>query len=229
MDEYKKQSLGYLPVILCWILRVTVGIWCYMYNSKVAFYHLLWVVLSFFIPSSWFFHGSVFICLPLVCLEFSLIYISRINSYAFSKIFQVWFFGNYEFQPVNSFWELTLMFSILILLGLMYPARQRFLAYERHHKGSDMQKDLIVSKIQDKHSSILWNIMFICILEMHNLVIFLMLFATGSETFNLFQLGFMLFFVVYSASEWVYRKTSIVLPIFIGFFIMGQYWWSVSY
>jgi len=87
------------------------------------------------------------------------------------------FFSEYNFRPRRPFLELSLMFSILILMGLMIPARLRFKAYDRHHNGSDMKKDLIVRKIKSSDSSILWKIFFVVIINMHTLVIFLMLFA----------------------------------------------------
>ncbi len=120
------------------------------------------------------------------------------------------------------------MFSVLVMLGLMVPARLRYMSYGRHHNGGDMVKDLIVSKIKSPNSNVLWKLGFIFMLSMHNVIIFFMLFA-GNQKFNLFQLGFMFFFVAYSASEFLYQKTSILLPIFISFFISAQYYWSVQY
>lgn len=134
----------------------------------------------------------------------------------------------YNFTAVSPFLELAGMFSILIMLGLMVPARLRYMSYGLHHNGGDMIKDLIVSKIKSPDSVVLWKLGFIFMLSMHNVIIFLMLFA-GNQKFNLFQLGFMFFFVAYSASEFLYEKTSILLPIFISFFISGQYYWSVRY
>jgi hypothetical protein len=43
------------------------------------------------------------------------------------------------------------------------------------------------------------------------------------------NLGFMLFFVFYTASEYLYRKTSKLLVLFISFFIIGQYYFSLVY
>jgi hypothetical protein len=39
----------------------------------------------------------------------------------------------------------------------------------------------------------------------------------------------MLFFVAYTASEYLYRKTSKLLVLFICFFILGQYYFSLVY
>jgi hypothetical protein len=77
------------------------------------------------------------------------------------------------------------MFSVLVMLGLMVPARLRYMAYDRHHKGSDMIKDLIVDKIKSASSNVLWKFGFIIIVSMHSIIIFLMLFA-GNQSFNMF-------------------------------------------
>lgn len=92
-----------------------------------------------------------------------------------------------------------------------------------------MTKDILVRNVKDANSSILWKIVFILAVRLHTPVLFLMLFMGNSKNFNLFQLGFMFFFIAYGASHSLYVKTSIMLPLFVGFFIVGQYWWSLIY
>lgn len=43
------------------------------------------------------------------------------------------------------------------------------------------------------------------------------------------NLGFMVFFVVYTAYEWLYRKTGVILILFVSFFIVAQYYFSLHY
>lgn len=43
------------------------------------------------------------------------------------------------------------------------------------------------------------------------------------------NLGFMVFFVTFTAQEWLYRKLNFLLIIFVGFFIIGQYYYSLVY
>lgn len=81
MEKYKSYALGFLPVLLCWILRISIALWAYMYNSYVAFFHLLWVLLSFFVSQGLFYDVSVILVLPFVCFEFSLVYINCIPSF----------------------------------------------------------------------------------------------------------------------------------------------------
>lgn len=56
------------------------------------------------------------------------------------------------------------------------------------------------------------------------------LFINGSEKLNRAKnLGFMIFFVMYTANEQLYRKTGWVLILFISFFIFGRYFFSLMY
>lgn len=91
-----------------------------------------------------------------------------------------------------------------------------------------MTKDMLVKNIKDTKSSVIWKIMFILAVRLHTPVLYLMLFM-GNQNFNLFQLGFMSFFIIYGASHSLYVKTSILLPLFVAWFILSQYWWSLAY
>ena len=177
MDEFTQKLFGFLPVLLCWLLRITMVVFVYMYNSYVSFFHLLWILTSFFLSTAWFYHVSVLVLLPIVCFEFSLVYISNIKSFQSGEFFKLPVIREYSFVAVSPFWELMLMFSILVMLGLMVPARLRYMAYGRHHQGGDMVKDLIVRKIKSPDSFIIWKLGFIFMLSMHNIIIFFMLFA----------------------------------------------------
>jgi hypothetical protein len=81
--------------------------------------------------------------------------------------------------------EMCLLYTIVVLLGLMIPARLRFLSYDIRHHGSDMTKDMIVRNIKNPESSVIWKFMFIVIINLHTPVLFLMLFM-GNSNFNLF-------------------------------------------
>lgn len=90
-----------------------------------------------------------------------------------------------------------------------------------------MTKDVLVKNVKDANSSVLWKIMFLIAVKLHTPVLFLMLFM-GNQNFNLFQLGFMAFFIIYGTINSLFIKTSILLPLFVGSFIVSQYWWSVK-
>jgi hypothetical protein len=56
------------------------------------------------------------------------------------------------------------------------------------------------------------------------------LFLSGASNLNYFRsLGFMLMFAFWTMSEKLYRKTVKFLVFFVGFFIMGQYYFSLIY
>jgi hypothetical protein len=89
--------------------------------------------------------------------------------------------------------------------------------------------DFFINKITDKYASVSWKFIFFILKYIHGLVL-LVLFWEGSDNLNHFKnLGFMVFFIIYSASEFIYRKTSKLLVIFVVFFIGGQYCISITY
>ena len=90
-----------------------------------------------------------------------------------------------------------------------------------------MTKDVLVKNVKDANSSVFWKIMFLIAVKLHTPVLFLMLFI-GNQNFNLIQLGFMAFFIIYGTINSLFIKTSILLPLFVGSFIVSQYWWSVK-
>lgn len=226
--EFRKSFYGFLPVHLTWLVRISVTVFAYMYNSYVGWVHLFWVMASFILPMKIFYDISVLVCFPLVVAEFTLVYLSNIGYYSDSQIFQLPFIQLFNFHPRQPFLELALIYLIVILVGLMIPARQRYRSYSSSHNGSSMTKDMLVKNIRDAKSSVVWKILFIVAVRLHTPVLFLMLFM-GNQNFNLFQLGFMTFFILYGASHTLFIKTSILLPMFVGYFILAQYWWSLSY
>jgi hypothetical protein len=85
------------------------------------------------------------------------------------------------------------------------------------------------SKIVDPKSSNLWKFVFFGLKNIQTVVL-IILFINGSDHINnLENLGYMLFFVIYTTYEKLYRKTSKLLTIFISFIIFGQYFFSLTY
>lgn len=165
-----------MPIIFNWAVRIAIAIFAYMYNSYVGFYHLFWVMTSFIIPIKIFYTISVVIFFPLVLLEFSLVYVANIKTFNNAHVYTYNLFKQFQFHPINLTLEMCLMYSIVVLVGLMVPARLRFLSYENKHGGSDMTKDMIVKNLKDKNSSVLWKFLFKIIINIHTPVLFLMLF-----------------------------------------------------
>jgi len=167
------------------MVRIAVTIFAYMYNSHVGFYHLVWVLFLFVMPLRLFYTISVLLLFPIVCIEFALVYVGNIRTFNDARVFEHPIIDQYLFHPVAPFLELTLIYSIVILVGLMIPARLRFIHYDDKHSGSDMTKDMLVKNIKDANSSVLWKIIFIMAVRLHTPVLFLMLFM-GNQNFNLF-------------------------------------------
>jgi hypothetical protein len=89
--------------------------------------------------------------------------------------------------------------------------------------------NIFIEKIYDKNCSIMWKFLFLFLKYIQSIVL-ITLFVQGSDNLNhLKNLGFMIFFVAYTASEKLYRSTSVFLTIFIAFFLLGQYYFSLNY
>ncbi len=72
-----------------------------------------------------------------------------------------------------------------------------------------------------KSKDLTWKFIFFMMKYLHIFAL-ICLFINGAENLNSFRnLGFMMFFIVYTTNEWLYRKTSSILSIFISFFIIG--------
>jgi len=73
----------------------------------------------------------------------------------------------------------------------------------------------------DERFSDLWKVGFY-FMKYVQFFMLVYLFSSGYRSLNNFKnLGYMVFFVVYSAYEEIYRKTSILLLLFLSYFILG--------
>lgn len=90
--------------------------------------------------------------------------------------------------------------------------------------------NFLINKIMTRDSGqMAWNMLFFVFKYIQSVAL-VALFINGSNNLNHFRnLGFMFFFVVYTSSEYLYRKTSKCLVIFIAFFVGGQYYFSLVY
>ena len=80
-----------------------------------------------------------------------------------------------------------------------------------------------------KEPGLFWKLVYIALARIQ-FVVLVALFYNGLQKLNnLRNLGFMVFFTIYTASDYAYRKTNILLTGFISFFIMGQYHFSLFY
>ena len=77
-SKIKQNLYGFLPVLLNWLVRITVGSAAYYFRGEVGFWHLFWVIISFFVEQKLFYALSVLFVLPIVFLEYVVIYLAQI-------------------------------------------------------------------------------------------------------------------------------------------------------
>jgi len=116
------------------------------------------------------------------------------------------------------------MFVTLILFWMMiscYKICQDASKNSQHSMLSFMKK-----RLTDPRYSSTWKLVFFGMRYVQAIVL-LLLFYSGMEKINNFQnLGFMLFFLLFTAYEDLYRRFGFLLSIFISIFIVGQYTFS---
>jgi len=112
--------------------------------------------------------------------------------------------------------EQCFMFVTLLLFSTHYSCY--LLATENQDKNKLLS--FFRKRITDPRFSNIWKVLFVCTKYAQSIML-LLLFVSGLEHLNtLKNLGYMIFFVVFTAYEWLYRKTSWVLSVFISFFIL---------
>ena len=75
--------------------------------------------------------------------------------------------------------------------------------------------------------SIIWKFLFFMLKNIQSLVL-IVLFINGAKNFNTMEhLGYLIFFVIFTTNEALYRRTSKLLTIFVGGFILAQYGYSL--
>lgn len=222
--KMKQDFNKYLPTLLLWVQRILLGFQSYMYHDGTSLLHLAWVLLSFIFPLQITLFVSFVVMLPFYTFEFVMVYGLRIPIVKDKFFFQK--YGSlFDWEMKIPILEQTLYFVILTNFFMMISAFK--LTFQ-----SDQNVYLInslTSKIEDKNSSRFWKLLFFVLKNIQQGVLIL-LFLNGANNLNHFDnLGFILFFVVYTTSEWLYRKTCKLLTIFISFFILGQYYFSLRY
>jgi hypothetical protein len=162
--------------------------------------------------------------LPVYTFEFIMIYGMKVPYVKNIPLYKK-YATTFNFTMKSPIFEQFLYFVILALLFLCVGCFK--LTFQHNYNKTWITE--FSQKIKDKNSSTFWRIGFFLMRYAHNLVLVALL-LKGKSDLNSFQnLGFMIFFVLYTASEAVYRKTGILLIIFVAFFIAGQYYYSLSY
>ena len=69
--------------------------------------------------------------------------------------------------------------------------------------------------------SVIWKIMFFALKNIQTVVL-IILFINGAKNFNTMEhLGYLIFFVIFTTNEALYRRTSLLLTIFVAGMIMA--------
>ena len=69
--------------------------------------------------------------------------------------------------------------------------------------------------------------MFLATRHAHSFLLFFLFVRGFSNLNNVLNLGYLIFFAVYTAYENVYRKSSVILVLFVGGKIVGEYYYSL--
>ena len=221
-----KQDINlYLPTVVLWTLRFALIFQSYLYHSNTGMFHLAFVLFSFIIPSKLALFFCFVIMLPIYAMEFVLMYGMRIE-----VVNQYWFFVKYgkpwDFEMKFPIIEQFLYFFILALFCMTVSCFK--LAHDINQNDS-MLNFLINKIVVRERGQMAWNMLFF-VLKYIQSVALIALLVNGSNNLNhLRNLGFMFFFVVYTSSEYLYRRTSKCLVMFIAFFVGGQYYFSLVY
>lgn len=211
----------YLPGLVMWAARVLMFALVYTYHCQASLLHLTWILLSFILELNTCLILSIYAMVPLLSWEFVLIYGVRIPGVRDTAFFQR--FGAYfDFEMKAQAWEQTLMFLTLACFYMMISC-QRIIA---RLDTSDSLLTFFRKRCTGPKYSDVWKLAFFALRYVQSLVLLFLFFSGISHINNARNLGYMLFFVVYTAYEQVYRKTSLLLIFFISFFILGQYYFS---
>ena len=171
--------------------------------------------------------------IPLYLMEFSIVYAKQIPY--LKDTMDHYFVSQHIFDwdlkmPILEQW---LFFIILSLFVMMISGLKASLQIDGDDHGGDMYfNNIYKKKLISSHTSILWKLTLYPLRRVHYLI-FIILFVIESRTeksINHFMnLGFIFFFAVYITFDWLYRKTAIILLVFMSWFIISQYYYSLHY
>lgn len=72
-----------------------------------------------------------------------------------------------------------------------------------------------------------WKIIFMGSRYAQSILLFFLFVRGFSDLNNILNLGYLIFFAVYTAYENIYRRTCIILVLFVGTKIVGEYYYSL--
>ena len=224
LSSLKDNSTVLLPLLVIWTLRVLLAFQAYMYHKRLSILHLVWVILSFLLPIKVVLFISIMIMIPFYSFEVVMVYGIRIPKVDYIPIFAE-YKSEFGFHMKYPMFEQFLFFFNLALLFLCIGCFKLAFQYDTYKEMNRWFR----ATITDRNTSIWWRFLFY-ILRYCQWFILVALFLKGSGNMNNFRnLSMMTFFILYTTSEQLYRKTGSILILFNGFFIISQYYWSLTY
>ena len=190
-----RASSNTVSAMVLLLAQIMMFVLAYTYHCSAGFFNLLWVVLSFIMTTTNTLFVSVVIMVPLLSWEFIFIYCSRVPKIKDTEFFLM--YGKYfRWTMWNSTLEQFLMLTTLLLFYMMFssylkridePARENGLI--RFFRGRIMGQRMF------------WIWVFFALRYVH-IGVLVYLFVRGINNLDSFNnLGYMVFFVVYTAYE----------------------------
>ena len=203
------------PYVYLWLSRLLSVIMAYAYHGQAGLILLTWVLLSFMVPGITFVNATVVFVLPIYITLF--LYLYFLNLSGLGQVVETLNPTNpiytkyglvFEIPPL----EIGIMYINMMALIMLIPARF-ILTIQR-----DEFRIALFKKMSDKHSNLLWQLSFYVVKRMHILCLFL-IFVLCMQEINIYFIGLMFFFVIFSTSLPSYRKYGMTLVYFASFFI----------
>lgn len=214
---------SYLGAIVLFCAQIAMFLLAYGYHGTAGFFHLCWLVLSFILSTKNTLFLSVVVMIPMLTWEFTFIYMSKVHKIRDTEFFKL--FGKYyRFDMINPTLEQFFMLVTLLLFYMMISSYLKAIDNKPAENGF-----IRFFRIRIHAKKVLWIWVFFFCRYVH-LVILVYLFYRGVSDLDCFNnLGYMIFFVVYTAYESIYRKTGGILIFFTASFVVLQYFFSLHY
>ena len=197
----------------------------YTYHTYASLISIIWIVFTFVFPQEIVFLFSAVVMLPIIFIQFMMVYGIRLPVIKDRPFFKN--YGNiYIWDMASETIEQSLMYCVLLCF-FMFPS-----CYAMISLGNSKNKLLAFFEtrcLEPKYSN-KWKYIFFSMRYIQSLMLGFLFFRGFSTSINNLQnLGYMIFFVIYTAYEKLYRQTSWLLCLFTAFFIIMQYFVSLQW
>jgi len=145
--------------------------------------------------------------------------------------------GTMLWEQALYFFNLSMLFLSISCYRIVYLLQQKeakgkgieLKASEFTQDGSDTVTLYILKKLKSPYSNTIWKVSFYIFRYIHVIMLFALLCEAAPDLNHFRALGFMVLFAFWTISEKLYRKTVKILIFFMSFFIVNQYYYSLTY